>query len=369
MNNKYVKPFSKAAMWLFLVQPIIITSSQMPWYQQYFSKGNSAEYVKSNAQYVENCKNINTTQNRRGIALLIYLRMTHKKANLDKALSLIQDLLTDFETQLIAAEQETLITIKEKYQVSNEIWQKYLTETQQIKNSYNNGMLQSHPDIIHDPNIPADIRKMFITLLEQNGINPQSIHLKMVTDKKKIDENPNTIGQVISVITPVTTKNDFLFFHDYKPYTIETFPTMIELSSTTKIGHCAHEIQHIIQHHALTKLILTKYLKHYCGIATAEFKKTPEYDKLSQIHEAQAEILSAIKNPKIAKSLKTMRANNYYPDYLYEEHFFNLASIDMLLKVHGWLEFVHQDGFIKIKSEWFNKVTHYTNSLKQLIGC
>ena len=63
-----------------------------------------------------------------------------------------------------------------------------------------------------------------------------------------------------------------------------------------------------------------------------------EFHRLKQIHESQAETLSATKDPKIAECLKTKRETNYYPDCLYEEHFFQLAHIDMLWKTHTYLK-------------------------------
>lgn len=189
----------------------------------------------------------------------------------------------------------------------------------------------------------------------------------MVSDKEKIATHKNHIAQARSFIE--TTLHNLTISHRYIPSVIEIFPQMITMSTENKISYCAHEIQHLLQHHGLSELILETYLKHYYGIEAKEFKKSSEYHKLSQIHEAQAEILSAIKNPHIAECLKTMRKKSYYPEHLYEEHFFHLASINMLWKVHGWLEFFHQDGVGKIKNEWFNKIAHYTDSLKQLVGC
>jgi hypothetical protein len=114
---------------------------------------------------------------------------------------------------------------------------------------------------------------------------------------------------------------------------------MIEQISITHItSTCAHEIQHILQHRHLTSTLLLWYLNTYYNVGHTDLEKTPEFHKLAQIHEAQAEILSAIKDPKIAECLKIKRETVYYPDHLYEEHFFQLAHIDMLWQAREWLE-------------------------------
>lgn len=229
--------------------------------------------------------------------------------------------------------------------MSDTIWQQYITEIEQINNHYNNALQQNHPTITHDPTIPADIQETIIKLLHQNGINPQSIYLEMITDQKKIDDNPNTMAQVISSVRLLKQpKNGFLFSLTYEPYILEIFPDIVSRSISSKIGYCAHEIQHILQHTGISTTVLSSYLTYYYGIDPAELKQTPEYHQLRKIHEAQAEVESAIKNPQIADALKTIRSKKYYPNHLYEEHFFALASIDMLWKVHEGLKLMYQDG-------------------------
>jgi hypothetical protein len=184
-------------------------------------------------------------------------------------------------------------------------------------------------------------------LLHQNGIDPHSIHITLA-DQETIDKNPHTIAQAINGISVFTSDRPEHNFISYKhqPAKIEIFPSMLTETSVVNImSTCAHEIQHIIQHHNLTTVILEAYLIHYYHVDLQEFKQTPEYHTLAQIHEAQAEILAAIKNPKIAECLKTKRETMYYPDHLYEEHFYHLAYIDMLWKTHTYLENCHQSSF------------------------
>jgi hypothetical protein len=287
--------------------------------------------------YLYNCAYIDDYVQQLGILDFCYTGTNNTTDKIDS----IQKQLKAFETEIFASEQQALLAIKAKYNVSNEIWQKYMADLHRMKTIYTKHLTKKNPDIIHDPNIPTDIFKTLVALLEQNGINPHSIHIKIVTDQKTIDENPTTIAQAVSGITIFTSdaseQNFISYIHE--PAKIEIFPRMLtETSQINIMSTCAHEIQHVIQNHTLTTSILSAYLSHYYNIKNSEFQQTPEYHTLAQVHEAQAEILSAIRDPKIAECLKTKRAKMYYPDHLYEEHFYHLAYINMLWQVREWLE-------------------------------
>lgn len=333
MKNNNTNILFKAIVLFFTLQFHAIKPLEMPWYQQFFNSGNSELYAT-------NCTHINMIQNIHCILRAAYHRLSHKTSHLNKGLVSIKNELTDIEQWILNQEQEALLQIKEKYQISNDIWQKYMADVHRMKTIYTKNLNKNH-NVIHDPNVPANIFETLITLLQQNGINPQSIHIKMITDQKEIDENPTTIAQAVntvSVFTSDKSEQDFISYK-HRPATIEIFPKMLTQKSAVNImSTCAHEIQHVIQHHTLTTIILSVYLNHYYNIENDEFKKTSEFHRLAQIHEAQAEILSATKDPEIAKCLKIKRQTMYYPDHLYEEHFYHLAYINMLWKIHGWIE-------------------------------
>lgn len=330
MKNNNTNIQNKAIALLFVFQSYTAQSMEMPSYLMQFNKGTGVNYDK-------NCEKIDKYIKQLGI-LNFYCTNTNNKA---EKINSIQKQFEEIGTKLLAAEQQALLGIKTKYNISNEIWQKYTADVHRMKTIHTKNMKKAHQNIIHDPTIPANILETLIALLQQNGINPQSIHIKMVTDQKIIDENPHTIAQVKNcVYFTISNKSEQNFItYNYQSPTIELFPRMTKKTSISDIiGTCAHEIQHLIQNHTLTTNILIAYLNHYYNIQENEFEKSSEYHKLSQIHEAQAEILSAIKNPKIAECLKIKRQKMYYPDHLYEEHFFHLASIDMLWKTHTMLK-------------------------------
>jgi hypothetical protein len=328
MKNNNTNTSLRALALLFILQSSNSNPIHMPACLMEFNTGTGENYIK-------NCQKIDEYVKKVNILNFSYTN-THNKTNTIKS---IHNQLAAFETELCATEQQALLAIKEKYQVSNEIWQKYMADLHRMKIIYTKSMKKSHPDAIHDPNIPADILEILLTLLEQNGINPHSINLTMISDQAEIDKNPHTIAHAINYISVLESSEDLTISYNYKPSTIGLFPKIIEQTSISHItSTCAHEIQHILQHHHLTGALLTWYLHHYYNVDCTNLKKTPEFHKLSQIHEAQAEILSAIKDPKIAECLKIKRETVYYPDHLYEEHFFQLAHIDMLWQARKWLE-------------------------------
>ena len=198
-------------------------------------------------------------------------------------------------------------------------------------------MLNPHPEVVHDDTIPAEITETIISLLKHNNINPQSISLYMISDPEVIAAKAHNIAEATMRITRTKNENELTFYPEYIPAHINIFPRIINASMTDKISFCAHEIQHLLQQHSVTEIIMQEYLDHYCSITPEELHKSSEHHKLAQICEAQAEILAAIKNAKIADCMKAFRKKNYYPDHLYEEHFFYVSTIDMLWKVHAKL--------------------------------
>ena len=198
-------------------------------------------------------------------------------------------------------------------------------------------MLNAHKEVFHDAAIPTDISTTIIALLQHNGINPGSISLHMVSDPQIIAAKPQNFAEATMRIAVSKGTNGPIFCPEYIPARINIFPRMITASMNNKISYCAHEIQHLLQQHSITEIIMQEYLSYYCSITPEELKKSPEHHRLSQIHEAQAEILSAIKNPKIADAFKSLRQKDYYPNHLYEEHFCYVSTIDMLWKVHAKL--------------------------------
>ena len=350
-----------AAILCFMVpMPTMIEGiSSLPRYIQYFQQPHGKNYVL-------NCRFIDMNQVIRGLGLLAYYRTTHKKKNLDQAISVIQDQLKEFEVWLLQEEQDALIALKNRYSLSDEVWDACLTDMHELKNIYKEAMQQAWHETDHDENVSPDLLQALTSMLQKNSINPQSITIKMVDNQEaKIQM------QVRSAIETMidSTDNRLIVTKQYRPLIIEVCSGLYDNKDPQKlVAMCAHEIQHIMQHHGLTDVIVRAYLKHYCALDNATLICSPEYQRLAQIHEAQAEILSAIKNPEIAYALNAYRAHKYYPNYLYEEHYYNLSDINMLWKLDAWLTWCGQQGVINKKYDIMTKMHNLADSFKQLIS-
>jgi hypothetical protein len=329
----YNKSHLKALIvFLMLLTDCPISAVTTPWYTRYFHWLNGTNYRS-------NCSMIDSVQKIQYAALVLYYQATHKTTDFNNALlNIINDLKT-VQDNLIQQEQEILASIKEKYGLSDDAWQKCLLDINELKKVYKNGMLQSHHDTVHDQDIPDEIMHPLINLLKENNINPSSINICMASQEETA-ENRGTVALARSVIflPTIDALNNLVFSQNYSPSTIVLFPCIHNYPITEQIGLCAHEIQHLVSLHSITTFVVEKYLEHHCAINEKDFEKSPEYRELCQIHEAQADILSAINNPHVARCQKSFSKKHCYPNMLYEEHFYTLAQIDMLWKLHDRLE-------------------------------
>jgi len=307
-----------------------IKAAQLPWYHTYFHKKAGADYAKNNSF-------IDFAQKIRYAARMLYYRAGHKKNELDQALLNIETELKTFELMLSEREKQALLAIKQKYAISDEIWHKYLEDVDKIKNSYKLAMAKPHKQVTHDPAIPAEIQDMLIVFLKENNINPQSINFIMSNEEQAHDE-PNTLAFTILYTSTENIQNHLIVSQEYIPAEIIIFPSLLQKPRDIQISTCAHEIQHLVSQDPVSLLVLYEYLAHYYSVETTEFHQTAEYLQLTQIYEAQAEILAAISNPRVARAMKEERKEFYYPNHLYEEHFYHVSTIAMLWKLHDKLE-------------------------------
>lgn len=307
-----------------------IKAAPLPWYHTYFHK-------KAGVHYAQNSSLIDFAQKIRYAARILYYRTSHRKNELDQAILNIETELKRFELMLSEREEQALLTIKQKYAISNEIWHKYLYDVEKIKNSYRLAMAKPHKEVTHDSAIPAEIQDMLVMFLKENNINPESIDFIM-SNEEQAENEPNTLALTILYTSTEKIQNRLIISQKYIPAEIIIFPSLLQKPREIQISTCAHEIQHLVLQHPISLLILYEYLAHYCSIEKTEFEQTTEYYQLVQIYEAQAEILAAIANPHTARAMKAERQEFYYPDHLYEEHFYHLSTIDMLWKLHDKLE-------------------------------
>jgi hypothetical protein len=343
-----------------MAMPTMASDTLMPKYLQCFQQPHGKNYAF-------NTLLIDMTQVIRGLGLLVYYRTTHKKKNLDCAIKTIQDQLKKFEACLLQEERNALTALKNRFNVSDEIWNACLTDIQELKDIYKNAMGQPCAEAQFDKNVPPHLADTITAILLKNNIDPQSISLQMAKEPKA-----STLMHVRSIIDiNIDPKdNKLIIVKHYLPPILEIFPAIKkQLNNRQKItALCAHEVQHIVQHHVLTQVILETYLDHYYAIDGKTLVAAPEFQKFIQVREAHAELLSAIKDPEIAHCLSYYRANTYYPNYLYEDHYYNLSNVDMLWKIDAWLTWCQQFTIANTKDDIITKMHNLAGSFKQLIS-
>src|SRR5438445_1096548 len=178
MTMKRPGAYITALLCINMVMPTMTSDTPMPKYLQFFQQPHGKNYTF-------NTLLIDMTQVIRGLGLLVYYRTTHKKKNLDCAIETIQDQLRKVEACLLQEERNALIALKNRFNMSNEIWNTCLADIQELKDIYKNAMGQSCAQAQADKNIPPHLANTITALLLKNNINPQSITIQMAEKPKQ----------------------------------------------------------------------------------------------------------------------------------------------------------------------------------------
>ena len=283
--------------------------------------------------YKENCILIDRFQSIRQTFFAAYYAIIYRKNNIPFLLSFIKQRLESFKILANDRKNKALEAIKKKYMIDDAIWEKLCADIERLKKIHNAAMEKSNT-IVNTDSLDAETKKIISFLLKNNNIDPDAIAIKIINDQEIIKKNPSTLAKTKKFIEFSTATNDLIIFDTYIPSHIELYPNIHNAPLFKKISAYAHEIQHLVHHHAITENILSEYLKHYYKIEEEIFKQSEEYKQLSQANEAQAEINAAINHPHVAHCLKKLRKIDHYLNHLYEEHFFHLSTIDMLWKLY-----------------------------------
>lgn len=326
----------------------IIHTGTKPWYMVDIKNMNSTYYTK-------NCTKIGRIQSLRTIGTIAYNLITHDKNNPEKQLQEIKDQLKHFETKLLKKEQDALLAIKNKFQINQAQWDELINTIETLKDVYTQGMQQEWSDITH--NVPGEIKNILYDLMKKNNIHPQSINLKTS------DKNTCTIAQAKTLLY-THTDPDQTFIDDYTPHTIKFFPASLNNTYKRTKATCAHELEHLIQHHAITEIVIKKHLKHYHQLSQDEIENSDEFYTLNRIHEQQAEILSSIKDSEVAACMAHHRSKSHYDKYLHEKHYYHLTTIHMLWQLHAWVKFFHHGGIEKTTEEFKSKIEQSVSAFR-----
>ena len=288
-----------------------------------FSSINALSWYKSIVQelYPINC---------RFIDLAHYIHKTsqlacHSLYNQEKItqqLKTIELQLKNYENAIFAQEKKALHYIKHTFNIPDKQWDVCLKEIKQIKEINKQEMKKTDKNVVHDAILPENVQLILTSLLQQNDINPANI-----TIKKSSKKNSH-----YAHVTWHFKKNDLTH---YIPPKIVVFPQTFTLSSEEVTAICAHEVEHLVQQHAVTKESIITCIQQHNSLTRQEIINHEAFQKLIQVHEAQAEILPALRNSKIAFCMKKLRENKFYiHGNLHEFHYYQLSSINKLWTLH-----------------------------------
>lgn len=345
-KHLYFIPF--IAISLFGAQ--ITHTGNKPWYMVAIKKMNSRYYA-------DNCLVIGSAQYVRTIGTIAYNLITHDKKNPEKQLQEIEAQLKHFETKLLKKEQDALLAIKNKFHIGQKQWNEWMNSIETLKTIYKQSMQKEWPTVTH--NMPENIKNVLCDLMKKNNINPQSVHLK-VSSKEPVG---NTLAHA-SIKINYFRDQSLEFVNKYNSSKIKLYSKTLTCSEKDIKAICAHEVEHLVQLHSIVLFVIQTSLEHYNHLSSEIIEKSEEYQNLVKSLEQQAEILSSIKDPEIAACMVHLRASSYYPNYMYEKHYYNLTTIHMLWQLHAWVKYFHHGGIEKTTEEFKSTIEQSVSAFK-----
>jgi len=307
-------------------------STTIPWYMKDIPH-------MTHHLYPENCATIKYRQHIRTFFRRIHSLIVHRN-NIDSAIQEIDAELEAIRAKFINKEKKALQKIKEKYDLDNHIWSQCLDDIKRVKQHNLTSLKSSQQNASHDENVSQEIKNILCDLLKQNDIHPLSISVTMADSENNALE-AEAVGSVV-----YTDDQETLII--YPRYVIQeiTFWMKNCTNSEELLAICAHEVEHILQQHMITRRIIKLYLRHYYTISADILNGCDAFNRLIKAQEQQAEIFAALRDPHVAHCMALKRKCKYYPNYLYEKHYYYLSTIDMLWKLRTYLISVKDHGGI-----------------------
>ncbi len=207
--------------------------------------------------------------------------------------------------------------------LSDAEWQQCLNTIQTVKQ-----LSPSTNNVFHDPALLTEHLVLLTTILNYNGIDPNTINIVV---KKSQEEQTYACASI--ALSYTYSPSDFHFIQNPRiTQTLTIFENSLTVSASDLLAIFAHEVEHLYRKDALTSSIIEQYLQHYHQKGRDYLKTNAAFQKLTILYEAYAEIFAALKNADAAQALVDMRAQKYYPNHLYEAHYHDLVEINNLWK-------------------------------------
>ncbi len=224
--------------------------------------------------------------------------------------------LNDLEKYFRYRQHIALLKIKKTFNIPDEPWQQCMKGIELVKKYNKNISLKTtHSNVIHDSNLPNNLLEITKRLLHENDINPASVSIKNKVEHKNLHTHTDTTNIIGCAQAPITTINNIskLLQGDIKTTIKQNEPACIFLSKNEfnemkpehQYANIAHEVTHLVEDHG-TELSGILYLLKLYGYDKDQIIKHPVWLAYSRTIETNANILPALKNPKIARYMKSL---------------------------------------------------------------
>lgn len=260
-----------------------------------------------------------------------------------KKIASIEAEFKNIENNLRSQQKNAVIAIFHKNELDDESTIPFCLDIiDELKKFGQEYMSKPQPDIYHDTTIPANLYAAIIKNLKKDNVDPDSIR---IIDRTKDETIKDVVFEDAIAMAPYfnwSVKDGKLAIHKEHPQfygSIALLPKIITVASNDEEeAMLAHECKHIKEQHSTTCGAIKSCLYRLSNDYNEEqLLNSPEWNKLTEIHEQQAEVFPSLQDAETASRMRKTRAAHHYTGMLYESHYNQLSRIDEMWKQHAWL--------------------------------
>lgn len=263
--------------------------------------------------------------------LFLYLKIgLVKNNNLTHQQHIVQKKLEYIENKIRKDMNSAIQSLLNDYDVSDESQSDIAAVIHCHKAFAKNYMSQPDENVTHDTDFPQEI----FAILKKNEIHPQSINF---INHKNTPNNGRIAASMTEVSPHIRITPKTISISNASAPTLNIYPVFWTLSKTDKIAGLIHEIEHLLEHHSNTEMVLRNFLDETTRAEKYNIEDNLNFKKLKTIYERQAEILPSLRDAETAAVMRSMRHQDFYPNKLFISHYAQLAEIDELHKLNARL--------------------------------
>lgn len=213
--------------------------------------------------------------------------------------------------------KDILGLLQQSFKASDEEWNDCMNRMKSVKSLSDIWLIHGFEGTVHDCHADMGI---IINLLHEYRINPKAINIRVVNNLNEGRSAANMRAPMpLSLYKYGTMVVDNRFI---TPGVMNIAQSMFSFPQRDRMATYAHEIGHLIKKHSCEQLIINQYSFNK-GVSIKKYL----WNHFIRIQEAEAELTVAFKNAYVANLLLQYRQNNFYPKYLFVNHYLRLSKI------------------------------------------